>query len=83
MATASGTSCYANTAAGPIFDLSGNLAEWTSTPVTSAGATFYKVEGGAYTTPSLGTNCNLDDFMLPAATPLRDVGFRCCSDNAP
>src|SRR6185369_976749 len=29
----------------PIFDLSGNLKEWTSTPVVSGGVTYYQLRG--------------------------------------
>jgi hypothetical protein len=82
-ATGGGASCYTNQLNGRIYDLSGNLAEWTSTPQVTDALTFNKVFGGSYNTPALGTSCNLDFFMLLPATALNDVGFRCCSDSAP
>ncbi|MCA9666021.1 MAG: SUMF1/EgtB/PvdO family nonheme iron enzyme [Myxococcales bacterium] len=63
-----------------LFDMSGNLREWTSTKTgqTSTGKDIYLVRGGAYNTPAPGLTCpfNLtqavDEVVLPAN------GFRCC-----
>jgi hypothetical protein len=63
--------------AGTIFDMSGNVKEWTSV------TTGYEIRGGAYDTPSIsgfsaGLSC---DYVLPAppsALRLPTLGFRCC-----
>jgi len=81
--TGSGAACYAKDPGGNVFDLSGNVAEWTATAVSSGGGTDYKVRGGAYDNPANGTSCNFD-FVVEAPTyEAPDVGFRCCADNAP
>jgi hypothetical protein len=82
-ASGSGASCYANQSLGKIYDLSGNVAEWTSTTVSYSGATYYKVRGGSYGTPASGLSCNFD-FVIQTPGYLNvDLGFRCCADNAP
>jgi formylglycine-generating enzyme required for sulfatase activity len=67
-----------------LFDMSGNLREWTSQSTgTTSGPnpkTVYVVRGGAYHTPSMGLSCTfslsqaVEDVVLPA------IGFRCCLD---
>ena len=69
-----------------LFDLSGNLREWTNDPRGTTGGSkpkkIYVVRGGAYHTPSLGLSCTFDlsqaveDVVLPAN------GFRCCANKA-
>ncbi len=62
-------------AAGSIYDLSGNVKEWTR---TAAGSNIYQQRGGAYNTIENGRACGWDftvanqDFAHPA------TGFRCC-----
>lgn len=67
-----------------LFDMSGNLREWTNDPISTVnGKTIYVMRGGAYHTPELGLSCSfalshaVEDVILPAN------GFRCCSDSAP
>ncbi len=82
--------CYSDWSAvdpGPavnrIYDMSGNLMEWTSTTVSSGGSTYFKVRGGAFTSPQGGATCEFDfDIFLPTFAN-NDVGFRCCSGAAP
>jgi len=64
-----------------LFDMSGNVREWTSQQSgTTGGKKIYEVRGGAYNTPKPGLTCPFDlsqaveDVVLPA------IGFRCCSD---
>ena len=68
-----------------IFDMSGNLREWTSHKAGSTGGSkprsIYVVRGGDYNTPGPGLACAftlsqaVEDVVLPS------VGFRCCSNN--
>jgi len=64
-----------------IFDLSGNVAEWTSTQ-TNAAATpnrIFRLQGGSYLSPELGLSCSIE--LAPRAlevTLLPNIGFRCC-----
>jgi hypothetical protein len=78
-----GGTCVSQWPGGDIYNMSGNVKEWTA-----AGAS-YTIKGGAYDTPSIdtygaGLSCDYDlpappDPPLPAP-PLRlsTLGFRCC-----
>jgi hypothetical protein len=66
-----------------VYDMTGNLNEWTSSTVVSGGNTYFKVRGGTYTSPKDGTTCEFDFDIFPASFANSDVGFRCCSTNAP
>jgi hypothetical protein len=81
--TGSGASCYANQTNGRIFDMSGNVGEWTNTPVTVNGRTYYNVRGGSFNSNGYGTNCNFDFTIGLPTYRFSDLGFRCCSVNAP
>ena len=83
--TGAGVNCYAKQAQGGglVYDLSGNVAEWTSTQVVYNGVTYYKVRGGAYNNPSGGTSCNFDFVIQTANYQFNDIGFRCCATNTP
>jgi hypothetical protein len=70
-------------AAGAIHDLSGNLAEWTSTTGTSGGATYYRLRGGSFFSGSGATACEFDASWFPPGYGGPDVGFRCCADYPP
>ena len=67
--------CYANwSATDRVFDLSGNVKEWTKARVPGANP----IRGGASNNETTGVTCNLaftlgnDAFFFP------NVGFRCC-----
>ena len=62
-----------------IYDLSGNLKEWTGTQVSSSPAR-YRVRGGAYDSIADGLTCQFS--FVAAETDYRygNLGFRCCSD---
>ncbi len=72
--TGSRPQCFANTSGGSVYDLSGNVKEWTAP--RSAGVNPQR--GGAYSTPAGGMECSYDfavaddNFLFPT------VGFRCC-----
>ena len=58
-------------------DMSGNAAEWTSTPF-KAGVSDYAVKGGSGDQPDFAVRCASRKNMAPGASSAR-VGFRCCS----
>jgi hypothetical protein len=58
-------------------DMSGNLREWTSTPVGSPTA--YVIRGGSYDDISTALTCQFDFWALPPTFYLPNIGFRCCS----
>ncbi len=68
----------------PIHDLSGNVAEWTSTQENApalAPNRIFALHGGSYLSPILGLACNI--ALQPRAvetTLLPNIGFRCCKD---
>jgi hypothetical protein len=64
-----------------LFDLSGNVAEWTSTQTNAAAPPdrIFQLHGGSYLSPELGLACSID--LAPRAeetTLLANIGFRCC-----
>ncbi len=66
-----------------IFDLSGNVAEWTTTQtnVAAAPGRIFQLHGGSYRAPELGLACTIE--LAPRAlevTLLPSIGFRCCLD---
>jgi hypothetical protein len=90
-ATGSGAACYSNpanqmngtTSAGKIYDLSGNLAEWTSTQVMANNKTYYQVKGGAFNNFANGINCDFSFTIEQPTYQFTDLGYRCCADHAP
>jgi hypothetical protein len=74
--------CYSDEG---IYDLSGNLREWTDDQrgQTTDGTPIYVVRGGGYTTPEGGLQCTFDMSQAVADVLLPTIGFRCCSDTAP
>jgi len=66
-----------------IFNMSGNLKEWTATSFSGTTPAGYEIKGGAYDTPSIngfgdGLSCTYD-LPAPSSTlQLPTLGFRCC-----
>lgn len=78
--TGSAASCAAN---GQVFDMSGNVSEWTSTQASSAGNNYFRIRGGNYTSYGPATKCDFS-FVLGVPTFANaDLGFRCCSTTDP
>ena len=59
------------------YDLSGNLREWTSTPV---GPSSFRVRGGGYDNVAQGLTCDLSFIALTPSFAFANLGFRCCSN---
>jgi hypothetical protein len=66
-----------------MWDMSGNVAEWTSSCQTVLGKQYCRVRGGSYLSQGPATACNFS-FVLNVPEFLNfDLGFRCCSSVAP
>ncbi len=66
-----------------IWDMSGNVAEWTDSCLTVLGKRYCRVRGGSYLSQGPATACNFS-FVLNVPDFLNfDLGFRCCSSVAP
>jgi hypothetical protein len=66
-----------------IWDMSGNVAEWTNSCITVLGKQYCRVRGGSYLSQGPATACNFS-FVLDVPDFLNfDLGFRCCSSVAP
>lgn len=65
------------------FDLSGNVAEWTSsqTNVNPPPDRIFQLHGGSYLSPKLGLACSMDlEARAAEGTLLPNIGFRCCRE---
>jgi hypothetical protein len=97
LATGAATSCVSQIIAGTtgkLFDMSGNVKEWVSTPPDATickTAPCFQLRGGAYDTPSFvdsssgtavtiapGLQCDNSTPAPASAVRLPSVGFRCC-----
>jgi formylglycine-generating enzyme required for sulfatase activity len=66
-----------------IWDMSGNVAEWTSSCITVLGKQYCRVRGGSFLSLGPATACGFS-FVLDIPTFANfDLGFRCCSSVAP
>jgi hypothetical protein len=77
IATGEADQCYADWgAAGRVFDMSGNIKEWTGTEVDTDA---YRVRGGSYDNVKQGLTCEFDFIAFDQDVELPNLGFRCCS----
>ena len=60
-----------------VADLSGNVAEWTSTPL-SAGAPQRVVRGGWWGSNREHAACTAREYFMPGQGGASFIGFRCC-----
>ncbi len=60
-----------------VFDLSGNVAEWTASPVRE-GAPQRVIRGGSFKQPDGKTGCGARDYLLPGLGGSAHLGLRCC-----
>ena len=69
---------------GDIYDLSGNVAEWTSTVTGNTGApqnlSIYITKGGSFLTPANGLTCQFDLSRSTSNAITTSLGFRCCKN---
>jgi formylglycine-generating enzyme required for sulfatase activity len=71
------SSCFTDwTTAGKIYDMSGNLREWTST-----GCMLKRIRGGAYDNVAEALTCRFDFWAQAPSTFNVNLGFRCCAAN--
>ena len=65
-----------------VYDLSGNLREWTATAGAKASDP-EQTRGGANDTIAQGLTCDFTFVKLPKSYYFPNLGFRCCSNKAP
>jgi formylglycine-generating enzyme required for sulfatase activity len=61
-----------------VFDMSGNLKEWTATQVGSP--LVHRIRGGAYDSSPGGLTCDFDFVSASNDFYFTNLGFRCCSN---
>lgn len=64
-----------------VYDLSGNVREWTASRI-APGNPAYVVKGGSAYKSEKSTRCAVREFAMPGETSSL-IGFRCCSDVKP
>jgi hypothetical protein len=72
------SSCIADWPADDVFDLSGNVEEWTWTGRTIGSDMAYEVRGGSYNDLAGGMTCGFDFWAAQATFRMPNLGFRCC-----
>jgi formylglycine-generating enzyme required for sulfatase activity len=74
--------CYARWGAAMtnrIFDLSGNVEEWTRLPASGPAS----IRGGSNNDSAGGIRCDFDFVVADDTFQFPNVGFRCCRDTMP
>jgi formylglycine-generating enzyme required for sulfatase activity len=66
-----------------IWDMTGNVAEWTGTCITVLGKNYCRVRGGSFLSKGPATACNFSFVLNVPSFANFDLGFRCCSSAAP
>jgi hypothetical protein len=82
--TGTATNCYADWGAMTrrVFDMSGNLQEWTAQRGSTTPAV-YPIRGGSFNDISGGMTCQYSFEVGGATVATPNTGFRCCRDTAP
>jgi formylglycine-generating enzyme required for sulfatase activity len=76
-ASATFANCFTDwTGAGVIYDMSGNVKEWTNTAVTSG---VHAIRGGSYNNIEPGRTCTFDFTVGNNSFSFPNTGFRCCN----
>jgi len=79
VATGSETQCLGTDV---VYDMSGNLKEWTNDQ-KSTSPSAHTVRGGGYDNIYPGLTCDFTFAVMPDTFYYPNLGFRCCSDTAP
>jgi hypothetical protein len=81
IATGAATGCFANwgTAANRIFDMSGNLQEWTQPRAPGINP----MRGGSFNDIAGGLTCQYSFEVGGNTVAVPNTGFRCCRDTMP
>jgi formylglycine-generating enzyme required for sulfatase activity len=66
-----------------IWDMSGNVAEWTGTCLTVLGKQYCRVRGGSFLSQGPAAACGFSFVLNVPSFANFDLGFRCCSSAAP
>ncbi|MFO8071705.1 MAG: MopE-related protein, partial [Polyangia bacterium] len=66
-----------------LFDLSGNVEEWTGTDRTVGSDTLWEIRGGSYNDLAGGMTCDFDFWAAEATFTMPNLGFRCCRGDDP
>ena len=66
-----------------IWDMTGNVAEWTGSCYTILNKQYCRVRGGSFLSLGPATACNFSFVLDIPSFANFDLGFRCCSDVAP
>jgi hypothetical protein len=74
LATGALSQCFANQPAGGVFDMSGNVKEWTLARLPGQNP----IRGGASNDTATGISCNLNFILGTDSFFFPNVGFRCC-----
>ncbi|MBN2527424.1 MAG: fibro-slime domain-containing protein [Deltaproteobacteria bacterium] len=70
--------CIAEWGTTDLYDMSGNVEEWTSTETTLGSGT-YQIRGGSWNDQAGSMKCNFDLWAANGATfKMDNLGFRCC-----
>jgi hypothetical protein len=68
--------CYTDwDSAGVVYDLSGNVKEWTA---TATGTGIHEIRGGSYNNVEGGRTCQFDFTVGDPNFAFPNTGFRCC-----
>jgi hypothetical protein len=78
-ATGALAQCRATWPGGAVFDMSGNLKEWTKERMQGVNP----LRGGSFNNTATGLSCTFDFVVADDSFQFQNVGFRCCRSTAP
>jgi hypothetical protein len=83
LGTGFANACYAEWGATDLWDMSGNMEEWTSTARVVGTSTLYQIRGGSYNDLAGGMTCSFDFWAADEDFRMPNLGFRCCRGSDP